>query len=78
MYILRVRLIVITLCWHTCQVREKGSAASVAARVKLALIVGICGGVLLRRDGEEMLLGDDVISTRIVILPYDFGRQCQE
>jgi hypothetical protein len=56
--------------------KGKGSAPSVAARLKLALIVGICGGVLLRRDGEEMLLGDDVITSRIV--PYDFGRQCQE
>ena len=58
----------------------KGSAASVAARlqcsfrkIKLALVVGICGGVPIGTDGEEILLGDVIISTGIV--QYDFGRQ---
>jgi len=58
----------------------KGNAASVAARlqcsfrrIKLALVVGICGGVPTGVDGEEILLGDVIISTGIV--QYDFGRQ---
>jgi nucleoside phosphorylase len=58
----------------------KGSAASVAARlqisflrIKLALVVGVCGGVPIGTDGEEILLGDVIISTGIV--QYDFGRQ---
>ena len=58
----------------------KGSAASVAARlqcsfrrIKLALVVGICGGVPIGTDGEEILPGDVIISTGIV--QYDFGRQ---
>ena len=51
----------------------KGGAASVAAtlqcsygRIKLALVVRICGGVPIRTDGEEILLGDVIISTGIV------------
>ncbi|CZR68592.1 uncharacterized protein PAC_18491 [Phialocephala subalpina] len=58
----------------------KGSAASVASsfrssfeRIKLALVVGICGGVPSLVNGEEILLGDVIISTGII--QYDFGRQ---
>ena len=58
----------------------KGSAASVASsfrssfrRIKLALVVGICGGVPILADCEEILLGDVIISTGII--QYDFGRQ---
>jgi nucleoside phosphorylase len=58
----------------------KGSAASVAARlqcsfrrIKLTLVVGICGGVPIGTDDEEILLGDVIISTGIV--QYDFGRR---
>jgi nucleoside phosphorylase len=58
----------------------KGSAASVSSsfrcsfgRIKLALVVGICGGVPILADGEEILLGDVIISTGII--QYDFGRQ---
>jgi nucleoside phosphorylase len=58
----------------------KGNAASVAARlrcsfrrIKLALVVGICGGVPIRADSEEIFLGDVIISTGIV--HYDFGRR---
>ncbi|KIX02125.1 uncharacterized protein Z518_08064 [Rhinocladiella mackenziei CBS 650.93] len=40
--------------------------------IELALVVGICGGVPFNH-GEEILLGDVVISEGIV--PYDFGRQ---
>ncbi|KAL2139431.1 hypothetical protein VTI28DRAFT_5245 [Corynascus sepedonium] len=57
----------------------KASAASTAAsirssyrRVRLALLVGICGGVP-QAGGMEILLGDVVISKAIV--QYDFGRQ---
>lgn len=56
------------------------SAAIVAANcrssfegVQLALVVGICGGVPKTPQGEEILLGDVVISEGIV--PYTFGRQ---
>lgn len=58
----------------------KGNAASVASsfrssfgRIKLALIVGVCGGVPIGNDDEEILLGDVIISTGII--QYDFGRQ---
>jgi nucleoside phosphorylase len=58
----------------------KGSAASVASqfrisfpKIKLALVVGICGGVPYGATGNEILLGDIIISTGI--LQYDFGRQ---
>lgn len=56
------------------------SAASVASdcrfsfeNIKLALVVGICGGVPFRKNGEEIVLGDVVISEGIVA--HDFGRQ---
>ncbi|KAI8626649.1 hypothetical protein F5Y19DRAFT_217031 [Xylariaceae sp. FL1651] len=55
-------------------------AATVAARcrasfpnIDLALVVGICGAVPFSRPSIEILLGDVIISDRIVI--YDFGRQ---
>ncbi|GFF59601.1 hypothetical protein IFM62136_04244 [Aspergillus lentulus] len=59
----------------------KASAANVAANlrssfphIRLALLVGICGGVPFAGGGkEEITLGDIVISTQIVQL--DFGRQ---
>jgi nucleoside phosphorylase len=58
----------------------KEAAASVAAdirssfeRVQLALIVGISGAVPMTPTGEEIFLGDIVISEGII--PYDFGRQ---
>ncbi|UKZ73755.1 hypothetical protein TrVFT333_001405 [Trichoderma virens FT-333] len=42
--------------------------------IKLGLVVGICGGVPVGRDGEkEVLLGDVIISTALV--QFDFGRQ---
>ncbi|KAL2812409.1 hypothetical protein BJX63DRAFT_396877 [Aspergillus granulosus] len=57
------------------------SAASQAAsglrssypEIKLALVVGICGGVPAGEDNEELILGDVVISDGIV--QYDLGRQ---
>ncbi|KHN96246.1 Nucleoside phosphorylase domain protein [Metarhizium album ARSEF 1941] len=57
----------------------KSNAATVAANcratfpeIRLALLVGICGGVPLV-NGAEILLGDVVISEGII--QYDFGRQ---
>jgi nucleoside phosphorylase len=56
------------------------TAAAVAAhipssfpRIKMGLIVGICGGVPKTPDGAEVLLGDVIISTSVVQI--DFGRQ---
>ncbi|CRG86142.1 hypothetical protein PISL3812_03145 [Talaromyces islandicus] len=59
----------------------KANAAVVAStcamsfrNVKLALVVGICGGVPRHPDtGEDILLGDVVISKGVI--QYDFGRQ---
>ncbi|KAF2230381.1 purine and uridine phosphorylase [Viridothelium virens] len=59
----------------------KNASASVAANfcssfncIRLGLVVGICGGVPADiTKGEEMLLGDVVISTGVV--QFDFGRQ---
>jgi nucleoside phosphorylase len=58
----------------------KATAASVAAfcacsfrRVKLALLVGVCGGVPVKKNKEEILLGDVIISKGV--MQYDFGRQ---
>jgi nucleoside phosphorylase len=60
--------------------RGQESAAIVAANcqssfegIQLALVVGICGGVPRTPLGEEILLGDVVISEGII--PYTFGRQ---
>lgn len=58
----------------------KGNAATVAANcrssfsgIRLALVVGICGGVPITQASEEILLGDVVISDGLI--QYDFGRQ---
>ncbi|KAK9860158.1 hypothetical protein MYU51_010489 [Penicillium brevicompactum] len=58
----------------------KASAANVAAAcsisfpsIKLALIVGVCGGVPFPGGNTEILLGDVVISKGII--QYDFGRR---
>ncbi|KAF3190605.1 hypothetical protein TWF788_008125 [Orbilia oligospora] len=42
-------------------------------RIQLALLVGICGGMPADKDGNEILLGDVVISTSI--FEYDLGRR---
>lgn len=42
-------------------------------KVKLALVVGICGGMPTGADDDEILLGDVVISKALV--EYDFGKQ---
>jgi nucleoside phosphorylase len=58
----------------------KINAAAAAANLRLsysglrlALVAGICGGVPNIGDSEELLLGDVVISKRII--QYDFGKQ---
>jgi nucleoside phosphorylase len=58
----------------------KGSAASVTAslqvsfpRINLAFLVGICGGVPFSTGGTEIILGDVVISDKVI--EYDVGRQ---
>ncbi|CAG7972084.1 unnamed protein product [Penicillium salamii] len=58
----------------------KVSATSAAAysrftfkEIRLALVVGICGGIPFGKGGEETFLGDVVISNCIV--QYDLGRQ---
>ncbi|KAL4734587.1 hypothetical protein BDV11DRAFT_197964 [Aspergillus similis] len=61
----------------------KVSAATTSAnlrssypRLSLVLITGICGGVPFPNSGEEILLGDVVISRHIV--QYDLGRRYPE
>lgn len=58
----------------------KKNAVSVATHfrssfpgIKLALLVGVCGGVPIGGDGEEIILGDVIISDGVV--EYDFGRR---
>lgn len=59
----------------------KAASAAVAASfrasfpcIRLALIVGVCGGAPRDNDADsDMLLGDVIISTGVV--QYDFGRQ---
>lgn len=58
----------------------KVNSANVAAgfrasfpKIKLGIVVGICGGVPGKTSGEEVLLGDVIISTALT--QYDFGRQ---
>jgi nucleoside phosphorylase len=65
----------------TCLPRMgKGSAASVTSslwvnfpRISLALLVGICGGVPFPMEQTEVILGDVIISDKVV--EYDFGQQ---
>ncbi|KAL2847246.1 putative kinesin light chain [Aspergillus pseudoustus] len=58
----------------------KGSAAGVASSllvsypgVRLALVVGICGGAPRPPEYQEIFLGDVIISDSVI--EYDFGRQ---
>jgi nucleoside phosphorylase len=41
--------------------------------IKLALVVGICGGAPYSTDKREIILGDVIISDSVI--EYDFGRQ---
>ena len=49
------------------------SLRSSYACLRLALLVGICGGVPRTRSGDEILLGDVIISR--IVVQHDFGRQ---
>jgi nucleoside phosphorylase len=49
------------------------SLRSSYTRLRLALLVGICGGVPRTGSGDEILLGDVIISR--IVVQYDFGRQ---
>ncbi|KAG7406534.1 Nephrocystin-3 [Fusarium oxysporum f. sp. rapae] len=58
----------------------KANAAAVATKchmsfpnIRLALVVGVCGVVPFMRNGDEIVLGDVVISDGIV--QYDLGRR---
>ncbi|KAK5625857.1 hypothetical protein RRF57_001573 [Xylaria bambusicola] len=58
----------------------RAAAATVAAScrtsfpsIRVALIVGICGAIPFHNLSTEILLGDVIISDRLVV--YDFGRQ---
>jgi hypothetical protein len=69
--------------WRIGQTWGKVGAAGVAVslrssfpEIRLALVVGICGGVSFGTDEEEILLGDIIISQALV--QYDFGRQYPE
>jgi nucleoside phosphorylase len=61
----------------------KANAATVAANcrasfpnIKLALVVGICGAVPFGPSGEEVVLGDVIVSDGVV--QYDFGQRLPE
>ncbi|KAL6231675.1 hypothetical protein BDW75DRAFT_36773 [Aspergillus navahoensis] len=68
----------VVLCYMPAM--GKGSAASVASSllvsysgVRLALVVGICGGAPPPPEYQEIFLGDVIISN--LVIEYDFGRQ---
>lgn len=70
-----VHNVVLALLPNMGKASAAGAAASLRSsypRLKLALLVGICGGVP-GTDANEALLGDVVISK--TILQFDFGRQ---
>lgn len=59
---------------------SKGTSSSVATSlritfpaVRVAMVVGVCGGVPSAGDGEDIFLGDVIISTDVV--EFDHGRQ---
>lgn len=56
--------------------RAVAAAANVRSsfpNISLALVVGICGGMPYDAQGEEIILGDVIVSEALV--RYDFGRQ---
>ncbi|KAK6197686.1 hypothetical protein LQW54_010648 [Pestalotiopsis sp. IQ-011] len=67
--------VVLALLPHMGKVNAAGAAASMRSSyraIRLALIVGICGGIPAGNHGD-ILLGDVIISKSLV--QYDFGRQ---
>ncbi|KAK5998739.1 hypothetical protein PT974_01121 [Cladobotryum mycophilum] len=69
--------VVIVLLPDMGKVHAAGAASSLSAsytKLRLALLVGICGGVPKPNDdGDEILLGDVIISNALV--QFDFGRR---
>lgn len=68
--------VVLALLPEMGQIKAAGAAAALRAsypRVDFAIVTGICGGVPFPLPGRQILLGDVVISNKIV--QYDFGRQ---
>lgn len=67
--------VVLALLSRMGKTNAASTAASIAMSfggVRMALLVGVCGAVP-RNKNEEILLGDVVISRRVI--EYDFGRQ---
>ncbi|KAM0513412.1 hypothetical protein ACHAPE_007876 [Trichoderma viride] len=69
--------VVLALLSHMGKVHAASAAASIRSSyssVRLALLVGICGGAPQAANGEddEILLGDVIVSRTVV--QYDFGR----
>ncbi|KAF3361350.1 hypothetical protein VdG1_00959 [Verticillium dahliae VDG1] len=67
--------VVLALLPHMGRANAAGAAASMRSSyggLRLALLVGVCGGMPRGRDGE-ILLGDVVISKTVI--QYDFGRK---
>lgn len=64
---------------HMAQMGKVSAASSAVwvkasfTRIRLALVVGICGAAPFTSTGEEIILGDIVISEALI--QYDFGRQ---
>lgn len=68
--------VVLVLLYRMGKAAAAGAAASMCLSytgLRVVFLVGICGGVPFPRDGEEIVLGDVVISKTII--QYDFGRQ---
>ncbi|OAQ91572.1 phosphorylase superfamily protein [Purpureocillium lilacinum] len=68
--------VVLVLLYRMGKATAAGAAASMCLSytgLRVVFLVGICGGVPFPRDGEEIVLGDVVISKTII--QYDFGRQ---
>ncbi|KAK5049114.1 hypothetical protein LTR84_005537 [Exophiala bonariae] len=64
---------------HMAQMGKVSAASSAVwvkasfTRIKLALVVGICGAAPISSVGEEIILGDIILSEALI--QYDFGRQ---
>src|SRR5436190_3477 len=69
--------VVLALLPHMGKVNAASATASIRSSytgLRLALLVGICGGVPKKGDDEdEILLGDVIVSKTIV--QYDFGKR---
>jgi nucleoside phosphorylase len=68
----------VVLIWLPDMGKNKAIIAAVQlqfsfTKIKHVLVVGICGGVPYKADGDEILLGDVIIST--ALKKYDSGKQ---